>query len=56
MLLSGTAEVAVLIPLIAMVWAAGAAWIKAWDYIETRRSHPQRLRTRQAMRPVRDRA
>jgi hypothetical protein len=52
--LSGAAEVAVLIPLIAMVWAAGAAWIKAWDYIETRRSNLQRSRTRQAMRSVRE--
>jgi hypothetical protein len=36
--LSGAAEVVVLAPLIALVWAAGAAWIKAWDYLETRRA------------------
>ena len=53
--LSGAAEVAVLILLIAMVWAAGAAWIKACDYVEARRSHLQRSRTRQAMRSVEDR-
>jgi hypothetical protein len=54
--LSGAAEVAVLILLIAVVWAAGAAWIKACDYVEVRRAHLQRSRTRAAMWSVRERA
>jgi hypothetical protein len=54
MTLSGAAEAAVLIPLIFLVWATGAAWIKACDYLEARRSHLQRQRTRQSMQTVRD--
>ncbi len=52
--LSGAAEVAVLIPLIAVVWAAGAAWIKACDYVDTRRSQLHRQRAHQAMSSVRE--
>ncbi|MBS0360987.1 MAG: hypothetical protein JSR98_06375 [Proteobacteria bacterium] len=55
MQLSGAAEMAVMVLLIALIWTAGAAWIKACDYIEVRRTHLQRIRTRQAMGPPRDR-
>ena len=56
MQLSGAAEVVVLILLIVLVWAAGAAWIKACDYVEVRRSNLRRSRTRSGMRAVRERA
>ena len=56
MQLSGAAEVAVLILMISVIWAAGAAWIKACDYVEVRRAHLQRSRTRAAMNSARERA
>ncbi len=56
MQLSGAAEMAVMVLLIALIWAAGAAWIKACDYIEVRRAHLQRIRTRQAMGAPREQA
>ena len=55
MQLSGAAEVAVLILMISVIWAAGAAWIKACDYVEVRHSQRRRSRTRLAMRSVRER-
>ncbi len=50
MQLSGSTEVALAIFLIAMVWLAGAVWIKACDYVEGRRTQLARSGTRPSMR------
>jgi hypothetical protein len=50
MQLLDTAEVAVAIGLIAVVWAAGAAWIKVCDYVAARQALMKRWRTRQSLR------
>jgi hypothetical protein len=41
---SGAAELALMIPMIGLIWAAGVAWIKMSDYFELRRLAEQRAR------------
>ena len=56
MQLSGLAEVPFLIPLFAVVWLVGAAFLKAWDFVEVRRAQQPKVHIPQALRSARDRA
>lgn len=47
---SGAAELAALILMVGLIWAAGVAWIKVSDFIELKRLVHQRQRYAQIRR------